>query len=299
VTSGQYEAGEVVNANGQSYTIQTGTDLENPNGLIYKHTNGGDNATFAGMGVRFRSSLYYETVILDKDLPDDLNGKDETIPTFEIEVVNSEAEYLLDGQPRQMRHTYRSLGRYQNGFNNFHDRRRVASGGLANGYSTITGFDSEPWLSIGESSGHLLYIVGEITRMWYDGDANNSFARINNTSFNLNQLQRYTKGWFIKNVTNPPVGQWRSAESASTRNQLEAQRLIYESNPEYSPQWADDEGLPGRPKLWLMGSNSNDQMQGWVDPTGQNIVRDSNAANAPDLPKTIKDILIDLNEITP
>jgi hypothetical protein len=157
-------------------------------------------------------------------------------------------------------------------------------------------YDAPEWVRSEDSAGHLLYTVGEVTRYWYDGDARSSFARVNETSDESESFSQYSKGWIIKNVKNPPVGQWISPAIGSTRNQFEKQRLYSAENPSYKPEYAKREEMMFPPKIGLYGTNSKDDMGGWEDPTGSNIIRNDDPAAAPPLPRKVRDILKRLGE---
>jgi hypothetical protein len=110
-----------------------------------------------------------------------------------------------------------------------------------------------------------------------------------------------SKGWTIANVTNRPIQEWDSPQSASTARQFETQRQIYIANPEYVNPYSVREGMPTRPVYLLAGSNIDDNINAWDNATNNpdganNVVRQ---AEIPELPTTIYNLLVSIGEITP
>ena len=83
------------------------------------------------------------------------------------------------------------------------------------------------------------------------------------------------------------------------------QQVIYDNNPSYVPQYAiDEEMLPPTetatyvPKIRLYGQRTidfiNTELNEYSNVTGNTVLTDTDVNNAPDLPKTIRDILATL-----
>lgn len=296
VSSGNFIAGEEVICTVDSvevcrFTIPIDTPYaRTDNGIIPKHF-GMDYSLRAGMVSREEGGFcYWDYLITDKDLPLRINAKDNDLPIFEIEVVNSTAEYLLDGATRPMRHTYRGIGGNGNGFHSVSNNRHITSN-YANGTGLIPSTDGFGWLSAGDPPSHLFYTIAQLTRYWYDGDTRGGAARVNGTSKSSAAFSGLTKGWYIKNVINIPGQQWMAFDSGSSNAQWETSRLYAEANPLHDPDYATREGVPYPAKLGFYGTNSADSKGNISDPTNTNIVRNSDASAAPALPTTLTTFL--------
>jgi hypothetical protein len=267
---------------------------------VYSYKNGGEyylgiiNPTVSNRA----KGYYYAIGITDAALPVEINGNDYADPLIWVKWVTSQAEELLDGVARPCTYTYRGLPRFANNTYTFTRSSRTYTG-TTMGYNraALPSYRANSWVYTGDAAGHLFYSVGEITRYWFDGDARSGFARVNNTSFSVASFAKYSKGWIIKNVINPPLGQWASAESASTKNQFETQYNWSVLYPSHAPDYIAREGMIYPPKLGLYGTNSADSSGSWNNTSGVNVVRDANDANAPQIPTTLQELLTELGEI--
>lgn len=311
----KFLVGETINitsGGSGSAVIQNNSKCNNNSGEVYLYSLSTDMVYGAAISTgSWEAGYYYWYGITDIDMPNRVNGNDNNDPLMYVEVVESNAEVLLDGESRPFRVTYRSLGKLLNSytFNNFN--RKLDSTGYLNGtdINNLQSFDSANWLSEGEAAGHLFYSTGERTYYWLNGNANLGYARVNNTSDSSNSFERFSKGWWIKDVINPPSGQWMSPELGSTRTQFETQYNYHLQNTSYDPTvngYAANEEIgydnAGNklfpPKICFYGSNYLDNNGGMNNTSGQNIIRSQNSQDAPELPKTIKDILTALGEST-
>ena len=151
---------------------------------------------------------------LDRDLPETIGL------TFEIEIVESNSQELLDEKPRPVWHTYKGVDRLsenQTGMPNTQN-----SLGLG-GYGVNSPFNSTLF-SNGESHAHLCYSQVELTEWYKNVKWNNGFYRQNSNSgrdfktftikneqgFNqkVNPLARYSAGKTFINCSDGPIGQY-------------------------------------------------------------------------------------------
>jgi hypothetical protein len=259
----------------------------------------------------FEGGYFSECAVLDRDLPDKYSGalKD---PLLYIEVVNSEAEELLDGNSRRVKVSFRDNAKWDNEsgfrFALINQNRRYISSATTygTGYASIT-YDTE-WYSVGDPAGHLNYGVFENTEMYYDVDFKAGNWRSNQTNKTRTALLGLSKGKYIKDCVNMPDQQWLQPQKTSSNDTFSKQETIYNDNPSYDPSvsgWAFDEQMItdnggndiSLPKLGFYGSNSADS-SGAITLTGNNVIRSATSSDAPELPKTIKDILTLLGEPT-
>ena len=257
---------------------------------------------------------------------------DKDDPTLYIEIVVSKAEYLLDGQTRRGRLKYIGTAKYSNNYvlnNEFNRTTSGGSGSTPSGYglalngtsdNNIISFDSESWLTaLGGGNWQVAYTRAEMS--WYlrspsnwqrTAYRQNKLASEGNTSqmrpagktaFNLNSLAKYSKGYTLINVDG--IKRILETEKGSSQGQFDNTQVIYDENPSYVPQYAIDEEMlpptesaPYVPKIRLYGQRTidfiNTELNEYGNTTGNTVLTDADVNNAPDLPKTIRDILATL-----
>ena len=211
---------------------------------------------------------------LDQDLPESVGL------TFEIEMVESVSEELLDEKPRDVWHTYKGIGKIgQNGTAKPNTRNAHGYGG----YGQEDSF-SAPQFSRGEPLGHICYTQVEITEWYKNVNWNNGFYRqntnggagfktfpIKGSNGKVHPLARYSAGKTFINCTGGPVGQYTdklddfvvrdAIQKANGINVPEAQKAklrLYNSpdvrtkglkEPEkYLETYPTDKGAPEMPK---------------------------------------------------
>lgn len=293
-------------------------------GEYSRGVNFGDNDGTTGEA---RQGYLYSYIMISPNLPYRINGVDDVNPLFNIEVVHSEVEAtmpnILSGEPFDVRHTYLGVPKFANNSTNINNvtAKRLESGaGFICGYgkpfaeyitnNPIMTFDSESWLSIGDPYGNLSYTV-EATTYFLKGlrkgrNLNPSTMRpANKSNVDNTLLGGNSKGYTV--IDCEGIDRLDEVEKASSSSQFERQRIIMEANPTYVPQYAIDEELlppnetaPYRAKVRLYGANSialfnspsEYEFDGTsnVDPTGTNVVRDESLLNAPQEPKTLRDL---------
>jgi len=229
---------------------------------------------------------------LDIDLPDGL-------PTvFEIEILSSATEILLDGNYRDSIITYKgtnsgigsSPARRTNGDNaGLTDQSEVGQGAFPS-----------------NASGHLAYTQGEITKYFRNVDFNSSFWRENNNKEavtetfedwegndrSVRSLATESKGLTYIDCTNVMIGEIGAANGGSTASHVgfgwERQRMIYEKYG-FTPDWVADEGMQFPPKMRVYNTE---------DVANRNPINESYSleefptnVGAPDLPTKVLDVL--------
>ena len=234
---------------------------------------------------------------------------------------------------RDCRYTYRDNAGWDGGNRtvDFNTRTRLGNKNsvsfcgyglpLANNFpnNPITGFDDQFWTRAPQSS-WAAYTRAEQTwymrnpydwqnspyRMSLANAGNNSNMRpAGDTSADDTVLAGNSKGFTIINVT----GNRRMLETevGSSRTQFLKQETIYANNTVDAQYAIDEEMLPPNetgvyvPKVRIYGTDAvtywNTQVnayEGSNDPNGTLVVKDNDVANAPDLPKSIRDILATL-----
>lgn len=284
------------------------------------------------------------TWIVYPDLPATITGaegnndENTTNVLFEIEVVNSQAAYLLDGQFREAQLTYRGIQRIGNTplatywlqinetTRGVEDKRRGV-GVLYPGQTLVdnhfTDFltdNSGPvtWPTGGDAQGHLSYNRAELTwyirtpsdwqdtpyRQFLANMGNNSAPRYGgNTAYTTNDLSRWSKGYVLIGEVSG-LGRLLMAESGSSRGQFATTQTLYDNNPSYVPQYAIREEMippnetgPFIPKVRIYGQTAIDWAATVPNDYANETVTDQNTNNAPDLPKTVRDILTEIGEI--
>ena len=262
------------------------------------------------------------------------NDTNTTNVIFELEFITSQAEVLLDGQYREAQLTYKGYPRMGGPLVNYTYQydvdpptKRMPTYGVARGTGNSyqggvdnrqTGFlVPDDWPSSGSPQGHAAYNRAEIT--WYVrmpvgwqnspwrnslvNPGNNSSLRPGgNTSYQEGDLSRWSKGITIIGEVSGYQNLLR-AESGSSRGQFATTQTLYDDNPGYVPQYAideemlpPDESAPYVPKVRVYGQTAID----WVQGTGNDYIGETvfntDLNDAPDLPKTIKDILTAIGE---
>ncbi|MBR9861599.1 hypothetical protein GYB22_12815 [bacterium] len=150
---------------------------------------------------------------LDQDLPSDVGL------TFEIEMVKSTSEILLDGKPRNAWQTYKGVSR----IGPDHRGKPNQKQGKGRFYTQDLPFDSEAF-SEGEPLGHLCYSQVELTEWYKNVHWNNGFYRQNSNggrgykkypiknqkgkTIKTEPIARYSHGKTFINCTGGPMGQY-------------------------------------------------------------------------------------------
>jgi hypothetical protein len=256
----------------------------------------------------------YSMCHITPDLPDEAGL------LFEAEMVNSEAEYLLDGNSRPALHAYNNTSGYGNngrpagGVSNRRYGVAISSnGGIGYGdlgfVNPITAFKTQPyngsnstnWFYTGAGLGHLWYSVGEHT-IFLRRSKILGFTRTNATQetgyvdislgdggSTVKALSFYSKGIYITECPNLPTGQWLGAGTAQgrIRDQWDRQRRIHLAYPTFTPKWAADEELPFPPKVRYFDSPMNNN-HAIMNPE-LNLIQESSAIL---LPKSVRNLLI-------
>ncbi|QDP47365.1 MAG: hypothetical protein Unbinned4388contig1000_84 [Prokaryotic dsDNA virus sp.] len=320
-----------------SYPLSTEQTVTDFNEEEWTYYGAGDYAK--GINVNASSNdlkaYQWSYLMLDKTLPDGVNGvgaiADKDDPTLYIEIVESKAEYLLDGQTRRGRLTYVGQAKYVNNYVYYNGVNRTAvarSGAAQVGYglafggaedNNINGFDSQPWLYSQAGGWQVAYTRAEMS--WYlrspsnwqrtayrqnrlTSEGNTSQMRpAGRTAFSLNSLAKYSKGYTLINIEG--IKKILQVEKAGSSSQFDNTQVIYDNNPSYVPQYAIDEEMlpptetaPYVPKIRLYGQRTidfiNTELNEYSNVTGNTVLTDTDVNNAPDLPKTIRDILATL-----
>ena len=304
------------------------------NGDTWNYYGAGDYAKGINRNSSSKDEKAYQWsyLMLDINLPDGVNGGgadgDKSDPTLYIEVVTSLSEYLLDGQSRRGLTNYRGVPKYANNYitcDVFNRVRNNIQGG--NGYglamagandNSINGFKSQGWLSSSDTNFNVSYTRAEMS--WYfrspdnwqrtayrqqlGSESNSSNYRpAGKTSYSTDNLFKDSKGYTLINVSG--LGNIFETEKASSAEQFDDQQTVYNDNPSYVPQYAINEEMlpptesaPYVPKVRLYGQRPIDwfdsQINEYTNTTGNTILKDTDVNNAPDLPKTIRDILATL-----
>lgn len=224
----------------------------------------------------FQSYRYFY-LILDRDLPEDLGM------TFEIEMVESTSEYLLDGEPRPTIHSYM-------GISTFGPR------GL-NPQTSGMGIEAEfgsGLFTTSDVAGHLAYNQAEHTYYFRNVDFNSGFWRENTNSRpsqftvtdpetgaqrRVRSLRFYSKGHWLINVENAPIGQWGSRRGGA--NSWDGHRAILNA--------LDIEPHYPMPKYYVYNSPSAHRIDGHDDDPGIEVHETDE--HAPDLPQPLLDLL--------
>ena len=241
-------------------------------------------------------------------------------PLLYVEFVTSKAAYLLDGQEREGRLNYFGNTKYNTnyGWSDLEARTRLTfkSSNLG-GYNSIAGFDTEEWTYRDYEAAWVSYTRATVT--WYlrnppnwqsslyrqqlSSNFNGSQMRpAGSTSYSNEILAKYSKGYTIINVKLPRL---LETEKTSSSQQFDRTKVIYDANPSYVPQYAIDEEMlppnetaPYIPALRIYGTDAvnfyqNNQVNEYTNVEGT-AVFDDDVNNAPDLPKSVRDILATL-----
>jgi hypothetical protein len=271
-----------------------------------------------------KQGYQFAYIILNKHLPIGLNQPtilgDAADPLLYVEFVTSKAAYLLDGQVTEGRLNYFGNTKYNTnyGWADLEARTRLTfkSSNLG-GYNSIAGFDTEEWTYRDYEAAWVSYTRATVT--WYLRNPPNwqssLYRQQLSTNFNGSQMRpagstaysnevlaKYSKGYTAINVKLPRL---LETEKASSSQQFDRTKVIYDANPSYVPQYAIDEEMlppnetaPYIPAVRIYGTDAvsyyqNNQVNEYTNVEGT-AVFDNDVNNAPDLPKTIRDILATL-----
>lgn len=280
-TSGNIDITTEIPINGKPIELQCGDEFKivgDSTNTVYKviGKNRGSWSSFA-MEARIDGShsigYLYFYLTLDKNLPSDLPL------TFEIEIIVSTSQVLLDGIARDARILYKGIYAY---------------GGL----NKSTSFNAEI-LSTPDISGHMAYTQAEITKYFRDVDFNNGFWRENTGSHqapsysvdgsNVLPIRYYPKGVWLINCKNRMRGgtsfSWMG--SGISKIAYENQRKIYEQE-NYIPNYVETEGIQHPPKYRIY--NTPNAVGTSLNNPDYSVEQYDTDTNAPDLPKPILDI---------
>jgi hypothetical protein len=218
----------------------------------------------------FQSYRFF-SCFLDKDLPDALGL------TFEIEIVESRSEELLDGKARESWLTYKGIARMAH--------NRVP-------FTAQTPFDS-PAFSSGEPLGHLCYSQVEITEWYNNVQWNNGYYRQNTNSgrgfetyevknpdgkpIKVNPLARYSAGKTFINCSGGPVGQY-----SDRLNDFQVRDWIQQQN---------GKPLPENQKAKMRLYNSPKVRTQGVQQPEKYLETYPTDKGAPDMPKECREVL--------
>jgi hypothetical protein len=223
---------------------------------------------------------------LDQDLPESIGL------TFEIEMIESVSEELLDGKPRDVWHTYKGIAKIgQNGTAKPNTRNAHGYGG----YGQEDPFNSTQF-SRGEALGHVCYTQVEITEWYKNVNWNNGFYRQNSNGgggfkkyeiknnsgkkIKVNPLARYSAGKTFINCTGGPVGQY-----SNKLNDFQVRDLILQAN---------GKNLPESQKAKLRLYNSPDVRTKGLKEPEKYLETYPTDKGAPDMPKECRDVLNEL-----
>jgi hypothetical protein len=133
---------------------------------------------------------------------------------------------------------------------------------------------------------------------------NNSAPRYaGDTAYSIEDLSQFSKGYtLVGEVTG--LNRLLMAESASSRDQFNRLNTILDNNPGYVPQYAIDEEMlppnesePYMPKVRAYGATASNFALTSNNSYLGNTATDPDINNAPDLPKTVRDILTEIGEL--
>jgi hypothetical protein len=220
---------------------------------------------------------------LDKDLPESVGL------TFEILMVESGSEELLDGKAREVWHTYKGIGKLgQNGIAKPNTRNAQGYGG----YGQEDPFNSKQF-SGGEALGHLCYSQVELTEWYKNVHWNNGFYRQNSNRgrgfehfeirtteggvIKVNPLARFSSGKTIINCTGGPAGEY-----SNKLNDFYMRDLILQSK---------GIELPEEQKAKLRIYNSPDVRTSGLKEPERFLEIYPTFENAPDMPEACKKVL--------
>jgi hypothetical protein len=306
------------------YSSSQKKSVKSKNGKTYNYYGGEYPDGMPGTENFNAHSYQYSYLLVTPNLPLIINGNDKDNPVFEIEVVHSEAEILLDGKARPTRISYLGKNKFKTSLSQVNAEKlmRKANSGYGISYMGVkddnfSEFDSQNWVKWGKAS-NLSYTRAEMT--WYlrnpenwqnspyrktlKNAGNNSAMRpAGKTAYKEDNLAKWSKGYTIINVTG--IRRIGEVEKGSSGKQFERQRGVYKNNPVYNPAYAEREQMlpkneqgPYRPKFRVYGQQAVEyykkQTIEYEDPSGTNVVFDQNVENAPDLPYTIRKILDEL-----
>jgi hypothetical protein len=316
------------------------SELINTEGDYYVH-NGSGGAQSVGITMSARRSnmfgsvnlqgYYYSDVKVSPALPDDANDDLDGNPMFDIEMIKSECEYLLDGNLYDACHSYLELNKYgstsltmfnNNGSSGANGSRtlRNQAGSSQIGYG-ISGFNNNQtgfltpfaWpVNNAGSLGHGRYSVAENSFDYRFINFMQSYLRTNGTSstatYNLadglTPATVYSLMFFMKALNLIGCINYNVSESfaggtgaKSPRTHWESMRRIYakylaDNGVEYEPPYADD-GLPVRPKFHKHRTSASTTI---IANEADNVVKSNDVANAPQYPQPIIDLMTELGE---
>lgn len=319
--------------NAASTTALTESDLLDQSGNYYVH-NGAGGSQSVGLVMSAIPSqnifqtvnlqgYYYSDVKVSPALPDDVNEDLDHQPIFDIQMLNSECEYLLTGDYYNGVHTYLELNKYggtaltffnNNGGTQANGSRMVRDYGYGTSgtNNNLTGFltpSTWPRDSAG-TLGHGRYSVAENSFDYRYCDFRNSYLRTNGSSvtqlYNLGDggedvysLMYYMKVLNLVGCVNYTIGESFGGGSGakSPQKHMDKMRRIYakylaDNGVAYVPPYAAD-GLPVRPLMHVHRSNISTAS---ITNEGANVVKSDSATNAPQYPQTLIELQTELND---
>lgn len=220
---------------------------------------------------------------LDKDLPTTIGL------TFEIKMVKSGAEELLDGKPREAVQTYKGVGRIgENGLARPNTKNAQGFGG----YDVNQPLDSKKFTT-GEPVGHLCYSQAELTEWYKNVNWHNGFYRQNSNAgkgfekfaitttkgkkLKVNPLARYSAGKVFINCTGGPIGQYSNKlNDFYVRDQIERYLKLQKKESQ---------------KARFVVVNSPDVRTKGVAAPENFLMELDSEENAPPMPKPCRDLL--------